>query len=902
MRVALLLLISTCLVLHGTEAISIPLQNDWILKNSDRDIEIKNIQIPSGIFSDLEAANVTESILFSYNDVKLRKFSYSNWSYSLNFNMTQEDLNHTTMILVFHGLDTITEIFLNDVLLGSTNNMFIRYRFDVKNHLFEGENHLIINFQSPIEAAKKIKQSLSYSIPPECPPEVYNGECHINLLRKMQASFGWDWGLAVPSMGIWKNVEIEIYDSLNIRDITYELTKISEPTIEESDLVEENWNISLKIFVESGMENAHVKGALIYELSGISGPYTEHKDFKTNKNGKGILKVTIQIKSTDVNYWWPNGYGKQNLYTFKVKWEDEQANDVNFYSKSYYIAQKSINIGFRTIELVQDRMDNGLSFYFRINGIDIFMKGSNWIPASILPEKLEDTTKIKELLQAARDANLNMLRVWGGGVYESDYFYNLADEYGILIWQDMMFACAMYSADEEFLKSVKTEIRHQIRRIQHHPSIALFADNNENEVALRQGWYATGSNYSLYASDYNKLYVKTITKELLSIDKNRPILTSSPSNGAWIQDKDKFGISLDPQNQHFGDIHFYPVGTNSWHSQSFHQARFASEFGFQSFPQGWKDVVRKNESILELIEHRQHHPLRNSIISSLIEKNINVEFEKLEWEDQVYLSQISQAIALKIETEVYRKGRGNFMNTMGALYWQLNDVWTAPSWSSIEFNGNFKIAHFWMTQVFAPLSIITHLNDMNKLTIYGVSDEINVQAKKMTVKMNIFKWNSLTIADTLEWKFMMKPNAVTEVTNIEIYNYLHDKNFDVRECLLMFYLYDDSDNSTAIANNFIFPGKYQNLLINDPNLRFSFSSNKCEKEKHQIFIEIKIDSPAVFIYITFNHENIKKYRLSKNGFIQVSPIQNVQLTFDNPNCHWNITIDDLKIKTFNKYL
>ncbi|KAG5671762.1 hypothetical protein PVAND_001941 [Polypedilum vanderplanki] len=833
MRIAILFLISACLLLHGTEAISVPLRNDWILKNDERDIEIKNIQIPSGIFSDLEAANITESILFSYND---------------------------------------------------------------------GKNHLIIKFQSPVEAAKKITKTLQYSIPPECPPKIYNGECHMNLLRKMQSSFAWDWGLAAPSMGIWRNVEIEIYDSINIRDITYELSKISEPALEEGDVCEEDWIINFKIFVESGIQNAHVKGALIYELSGISGPYTQHMDFKTNKNGEGILKVTIRVKTTDVNYWWPNGFGKQNLYQFKVKWKDERANDVSFHTKLYYFAEKSINLGFRTIELVQDRMDNGLSFYFRINGIDIFMKGSNWIPAHILPEKLEDTTAVKELLQAARDANLLMLRIWGGGVYESDYFYNLADEYGILIWQDMMFACAMYPADEKFLKSVKTEIRHQIRRIQHHPSIALFADNNENEVALRQGWYATGSNYSLYASDYNKLYVKTITKELMSIDNNRPILTSSPSNGAWIQDKDKFGISVDPQNQHFGDIHFYPIGTNSWHSQSFHQARFASEYGFQSFPQGWKDVVKQNESILELIQHRQHHPMRNSLIIALVQENIKVEFNKLEWEDQVYLSQISQAIALKIETEVYRKGRGNFMNTMGALYWQLNDVWTAPSWSSIEFNGNFKIVHFWITQVFAPLSIITHVNAMNKLTIYGVSDEINVQVKKMTVKMNVFKWNSFNIIDVLEWKFDMQPNSVTEVTNLEISKYLHDKNFNVRECLLMFYLYDDSDHITAIANNFIFPGTYQNLSISDPNLRFTFSSNKCENGKHRTSIEIKIDTPAVFVYITFNHKNIKKYRLSNNGFIQISSIQNVELAFDNPNCQWNITNDALNIKTLNKYL
>jgi beta-mannosidase len=548
-------------------------------------------------------------------------------------------------------------------------------------------------------------------------------------------------------------------------------------------------------------------------------------------------------------------------------------------------------------------MDNGLSFYFKVNNIPIFMKGTNWIPAHILPEKSANEMRVKSLLQAARDAKMNMIRVWGGGVYESDYFYDLADKYGIFIWQDMMFACAMYPASDNFLHNVRMEVKQQIRRIQHHPSIALFATNNENEVALRQNWYGTNAEFDKYAQDYVNLYIKTVVDEIRKIDKTRIVLVSSPSNGNWNKDKDPYGISTDPQSQHFGDIHYYPLNTNSWKSSTFHQPRFASEYGFQSYPHGWKDVARKNDSIVDLISHRQHHPLNSTLIIYLVQENLNVDFSALEWHDQVYLSQISQAIALKTETEVYRSGRGNFMNTMGALYWQLNDVWIAPSWSSIEFNGNYKIIHYWIRDIFASQSIITQFNMLRKLVIYGVSDEINVANKSMTVKMNVYKWDGLSVKDVREWKFDMISNAVTPVVTFDLYQYMHDMNFNVYDYFMLFHLYDNSDDSYVVAKNFIFPGDYQNLNnVNDPGIEIRLSSNRCEKSEHRVTIEIKIKSPAIFIFITLDHEFIKQYQLSNNGFIQVDPIQTIQMTFKNPECKWTVVKEELNVKTLNHFL
>ena len=430
----------------------------------------------------------------------------------------------------------------------------------------------------------------------------------------------------------------------------------------------------------------------IYSLRDVKDTLDIYKiHVESDKSGEYIAELELKVNKSSVNRWWPNGYGSQSLYDLQIKWEDSRINEVSSRDRIFLIDSKTISVGFRTIELIQEEMGNGLSFYFKVNGIPIFMKGSNWIPSHILPEKSANKERIKELLQAARDANMNMLRVWGGGVYESSYFYSLADEYGILIWQDMMFACAMYPAEEDFLDSVRTEVKVQVRRLQYHPSIALFATNNENEVALRQNWYLTNSRFKYFAKDYHKLYVDTVTDEIKKNDPSRDILTSSPSNGNYDGDRE-LGIGMDPQNPHFGDIHFYIYDHNAWKPEVFHQPRFSSEYGFQSFPSGWTEVLRKGDNMTELVNHRQHHLLESRPIVFLIEENLKVDFNALQWDDKIYLSQLSQAIATKTETEVYRSGRGTFMNTMGALYWQLNDVWVAPSWSSIEYNGNFKVS------------------------------------------------------------------------------------------------------------------------------------------------------------------------------------------------------------------
>lgn len=381
------------------------------------------------------------------------------------------------------------------------------------------------------------------------------------------------------------------------------------------------------------------------------------------------------------------------------------------------------------------------------------MKGSNWIPADVLPDRGGDVRTIKYLLTAARDAHMNMLRVWGGGVYESDYFYELADEYGILIWQDLMFACAMYPVYDAFLASVRTEVRQNTRRLQHHPSVAIFATNNENEVALAQNWYGTATEAQRFRDEYRKLYIEVVQQTVAENDKWRTCLSSSPSNG--LKAINDSYISDNPQDNHYGDIHYYNYFADGWSWSIYPRPRFVSEYGFQSYPalSSWGQATGGNDHLPDLINHRQHSPQGEIPILLLINKHLpldNVPREEL-IPAKIYFSQIGQAMTIKTETELYRTLRGSSANTMGALYWQLNDVWVAPSWSGIDYLGKFKILQYYAKKFLAPTSIVPILTAANVLEVHVVNDKLTADEEEYQVVMRLFNWAGLESRDLKSW-------------------------------------------------------------------------------------------------------------------------------------------------------
>lgn len=368
----------------------------------------------------------------------------------------------------------------------------------------------------------------------------------MNMLRKMQASFSWDWGLAAPSVGIWKPVILEVYDSAIIRDATYALHSIDQ----------NDWRIDVDVYMEYGVSSESVQpleGCLLLELIGVPEVRPIKKCMVVTNVEQFKETVSFTVPKQSVKRWWPNGYGEQHLYSLNVTWLGENrnilTNEIKQTPIDFLQSEKLITIGFRTIDLCEDATDYGNLFYFKVNDVPIFMKGSNFIPSDILPEKQFDVQKLEYLMLSAKEAHMNSIRVWGGGVYESDEFYDLADRHGILIWQDMMFACAMYPVNKTFLASVQEEIVQNVRRLQRHPSILVWAGNNENEAALVQNWYGTRSELNRFTDEYVTLYRDVVEKAVRDNDQWHQWLYSSPSNG----NQTNRVVNQNPQDNNYGD-------------------------------------------------------------------------------------------------------------------------------------------------------------------------------------------------------------------------------------------------------------------------------------------------------------------------------------------------------------
>ncbi|XP_053698686.1 beta-mannosidase isoform X1 [Sabethes cyaneus] len=874
----------------------------WKLENANGTLKMENLTLPSGVYTALEQGLIIESILDFKNDLTTKWIAHDNWTYSLDLPCDLEELNFTNVLLTLHGVDTFAEVYLGDVLIGRTNNMFVRYRFNVKAKLkYECKHSLRLRLviRSPVAVALSMSAGYQHrKIVPECPPKVYNGECHVNLIRKMQASFAWDWGLSAPSMGIWKPVRLEFYNSVKIRDITFALS--DEAT---------HWSVLVGVYLEAGTSSRKLNGTLTFKLLGVEIPADEQiiaVEETTNSFGELLVEHNLTIARKDVSLWWPNGYGRQALYNLYVKWEDSQVNNIRVHNRDTLISEKVTRVGFRTVNLSQERTSDGLMFYFIVNDIPMFMKGSNWIPSSVLPESSYDENYVKFLLYAARDANMNMLRVWGGGVYESDYFYQLADELGILIWHDMMFACSTYPASDAFLVNVAIEVHQNVRRIQHHPSVALWATNNENEVALRQNWYGTRFEEDAYVADYKQLYVNVIQPEILKVDKWRKVLISSPSNGDHSIEEDYF--AKNPQDPRYGDVHYYNYVMDGWNPIIYKGGRFISEYGFQSFPAltSWPIRDLDMDELSDLIEHRQHSPLRNGPILQMIEENLPMPAKNSStyWRDIIYLSQVSQAMIVKTETEVYRSKRIE-QGTMGALYWQLNDVWIAPSWSSIEYGGKFKILHYWMKAIFAQRHVVAYINPMKMLDIYLIRDNLGPN-ETWSVEIKLQRWDKFMPVDLLSYNpvNVSKNTVIKLVDSFDIYGLMKRKNLDAKEHLLLIDVYR---NDKRFAENFVFLDKIkQATQLANVSLDLNIASVVCKTASNivQVSIEVTVDAPAVFVYLELTPENsaLKQCQFSKNGFLQFKPIQTVHMQCVDMGCKTKIQSSDITVLTINELM
>lgn len=606
--------------------------------------------VPGVVHTDLLANKLIPDPFWENNEQQLQWIGQKDWQYHTTFGVSKAQLNNENIELVFEGLDTYAEVRLNGIVIIQATNMFRKWKADIKKALRVGKNTLKVLFRSPISYNQKKYEAYPYKLPSGSETK----EPRVgSFTRKAAYHFGWDWGPRFVTMGIWRPVKINTWNTTKITDVHCYTQSIDYQSKEAKMMAEIMVQASKATQVQITIDDTTFAQRL--------------------KAGKNVIAYPFTVKNPQL--WWCNGEGMPHLYTLKVGLTHQRLT-----------TQKQLKYGIRTIELVNTPDSIGTAFYFKLNGKPVFMKGGNYIPQDVFLPRVT-TAQYRKLIQDIKNANMNMIRVWGGGIYERDFFYDLCDENGILVWQDFMFAGSLYPGDANFVANVRQEVKENIIRLRNHPCIALWCGNNEIDVAWKNWGWQKQYGYSPQDSakiwqDYLHLFHKVIPAQLKQFDGHRNYTTTSPLSN-W-------GTA---ENFNHSSMHYWGV----WHGREPFEkfkdnvGRFMVEYGFQSFPS--METIRKfaADSSLSLtsttMKNRQKSYIGNGLITKHIEQYYNT---PKSFEDFVQLSQQTQAKGLQM---AIREHMGRQPHCMGSLFWQLNDCWPGPSWSVIDYYGRHKLGY-----------------------------------------------------------------------------------------------------------------------------------------------------------------------------------------------------------------
>ena len=792
------------------------LNGTWKLSGANYQL---TTEIPGDFHYALEKANIIPNPLYGFNEQKVLWVGQTDWTIERSFQYEKTD--NTKSILELTEADTFLTIYINDQEIGKTQNAFARHRFDITTVLKNGENIIKILFESPEKKAIELSKKLTYPVP--CSEfDVFSP--HRNLVRKCQCNGGWDWGPCIMISGIYGDIFIQkLSDGIfNNLTITYEL-------------IDENlkkWEANICTEYESFKENNkdfifNIKGENIEEIS-----KTENVNLKIGTN-------KISTKLTVINPWiWmtteelKNNKKTENIiYLLSCTEKDEISGNITIKK----------NICFNSLKAICEDDEIGRAFYFENNKKKIFAKGVNWIPCEPYASNMKKE-RYENLLKSALDSNINIIRIWGGGIYEKEYFYDFCDKYGIIIYHDIMFACATYPTNEEFIKEVKKELNYQIPRLQSHASIALWCGNNEGFGCLN--WYEESkNNKTIYIMNYDRLNNYIVKNKIKKLDNKKLFWPSSPCSGP-----DDYGDNWHSDNR--GDMHFW----NVWHEKkSFDnylkiKPRFVSEFGYESFPSidTIKTFAEKKDYNFtsKLMEYHQRSPIGNSIILENFSRYFRIPYN---FENMVYLSQVQQAFAMKTAVEYWRSLKPN---CLGSIIWQLNDIWPCPSWSSLEYNGKWKLLHYAMKKFYEQIYLSFYIKD-NKLYAFFCNDTNQNLDGELIIQY--LKFDGSNFKDSVNIKCNVSADETKEIYSEDINEKNKEEYFIYAELSIK-----NNEGEEFVRDDTVFPGlfKYCDLA----NCKLSYDLTKSDN----VFeINIKSDLPA--FYVAFDTIDIKG-KFSENMF------------------------------------
>jgi beta-mannosidase len=806
-------------------------------------------QVPGVVQTDLLKDGLIPDPFYQDNDTKLQWIGLTDWEYRTTFEADAATLGHDHVDLVFEGLDTYADVYVNDQAVLHADNMFRRWRVPVKGILKSGPNNLRVVFHSPIESMIPKVKALPYILPAISTAINTGNEENIATspyTRKAPYQYGWDWGPRYVTEGIWRPIRVETWDALRIENF-----HVQQETITKTDAA-----VNAEFNIEAGRGTPASLEVTYGPLAGTAFPAVR----QSVQLVPGLNRISVPIHIANPKLWYPNGYGAQDRYQFSAV--VRTGKDI--------AANAALKTGLRSIELRREVTKTGKSFAFIVNGIPVFAKGADVIPFDSFPNRV--TPEIhRQILEAARDAHMNMVREWGGGYYESDDFYDICDELGILVWQEFMFGGDMVPGGTEFQNSVRQEAIDQVTRLRDHPSIVLWCGNNEIET----GWVHWGDRQIFKESvspadrekvwtDYVVLFHGILAQVVAQYGNPVPYWGSSPSAN----------FENPPDSQTDGDMHYWQV----WHAlapiemytQQF--PRFMSEYGFQSFPE--MRTIRtfaKPEDMdirsATMRDHQKNTGGNERILSYMLRWYP----EPKDFASFVYLSQVLQAEAIKVGAEHLRR---QMPNTMGSLYWQLNDCWPVASWASIDYYGRWKALQYYARRFYDDVIVSPFRHD-GKVDVYVVSDKL--QPLNGTIHTRLLDFSGKVLSEKTQ-------DVQIPAQSSAIYFTVDQKellaNADPTKSFLVF---DLTVGGQQVSRNLIFFDTMHNLDLPKP-VKIETS---LDKSNGGYAVTLRSPALARSVFVSFGDLDVK----TEDNYFDLLPGEAVTVKLKTPAA---VTLDQLK--------